>query len=693
MFSFLKKSNYYFKSKKSDDTQQGSVPFLSFSGLTRESTQRNSWTLRGTKISQSGSVMLEVIAVLALMGVMGAMLYRQIYQRNQELHNIQMASEIRTVKEAFSAYIQAERSNLIEDCPTPDLAAQPCTASGNAADYSNTLAGNSSRGIRSYLPDGWFTGSISLANAYHFSLWIQKQNDVTQKTVLYGVIVPTELTIPQTGWNFKRAARVALLVGADGGVYDQGGMTGNNINGALGTWELIVADQHEICSGRDCPRNTFVAVTGMDIFTPEYEAPQVSVNIPEEWRLALQQSHVWQQFSAGSPDGSSCYSIGHNVLNNHTGEVGQDTVDISCNPLFYVDSASATVVVNNDLDVKGSITTPGLNIAPDGRLVADRGNDNAGQFEHGTTAIGELAQNENYVLDPAYTSTMNDIRLASRGGVLLSDILPDYILKRQTAIAGNGNLDAPACPSGYTAALVVLPINHPEETVNLTNNGTDIAADSFPVNTNLASLEGSVEVTHPAGGDGTTNHNVTFSNTIAGKGMNEFPGTADLRNLQGTVPQTCVQITPNGAAADNDGLSEVRGNTINNAWSYTVGTINAANNCVANANARAIAQTYCVYAGAVFTTNASCGAAGGDWIGGRCIVNRTANTTHDRYRDQAPCLGAGLTWANNRCQNIYNLDNINNHIADENTKRATCRAAGFRWIPGANGNNGNCTDH
>ena len=34
---------------------------------------------------ERGSVMLEVIAVLALMGVMGAMLYRQIYQRNQEL--------------------------------------------------------------------------------------------------------------------------------------------------------------------------------------------------------------------------------------------------------------------------------------------------------------------------------------------------------------------------------------------------------------------------------------------------------------------------------------------------------------------------------------------------------------------------------------------------------------------------------
>ena len=66
--------------------------------------------------SESGSIMLEVVAVLALMGVMGAMLFRQVYQRNQELHNIQMASEIRTVKEAFSAYIHSNRASVSRGC-------------------------------------------------------------------------------------------------------------------------------------------------------------------------------------------------------------------------------------------------------------------------------------------------------------------------------------------------------------------------------------------------------------------------------------------------------------------------------------------------------------------------------------------------------------------------------------------------
>ena len=36
---------------------------------------------------------------------------------------------------------------------------------------------------------------------------------------------------------------------------------------------------------------------------------------------------------------------------------------------------------------------------------------------------------EYYEVNPAYTSIMNDIKLASRGGARLSDILSDYVIK------------------------------------------------------------------------------------------------------------------------------------------------------------------------------------------------------------------------------------------------------------------------
>ena len=67
------------------------------------------------------------------------------------------------------------------------------------------------------------------------------------------------------------------------------------------------------------------------------------------------------------------------------------------------------------------------------RLVSDikyPGNGFSDDFD-GYTAKGGDPSNgyDYYQVNPAYTSVMNDIKLASRGGARLSDILPDYVVK------------------------------------------------------------------------------------------------------------------------------------------------------------------------------------------------------------------------------------------------------------------------
>ena len=80
----------------------------------------------------------------------------------------------------------------------------------------------------------------------------------------------------------------------------------------------------------------------------------------------------------------------------------------------------------------------------------------------------KVSHNINYVLDPQYTSVMNDIKIMSRGGAKLSEILPNYILKEvktlrpgSTRISSLGELPwdknngwkvtipANYCPKGY----------------------------------------------------------------------------------------------------------------------------------------------------------------------------------------------------------------------------------------------------
>ena len=96
---------------------------------------------------------------------------------------------------------------------------------------------------------------------------------------------------------------------------------------------------------------------------------------------------------------------------------------------------------------------------------------------------------DHYMVDPAYTSVMHDIKLTSRGGARLSDILPDFINKgiyvvdnsysegctegpdnsqasgfnctgSTSAYASHylGNVPAPQCPPGYAKVITLSPV-------------------------------------------------------------------------------------------------------------------------------------------------------------------------------------------------------------------------------------------
>ena len=64
-----------------------------------------------------------------------------------------------------------------------------------------------------------------------------------------------------------------------------------------------------------------------------------------------------------------------------------------------------------------------------GYIRANRFVSNTGETVPGVPGIEGVQQYDQYMVNPAYTSVMHDIKLTTRGGARLSDILPDYILK------------------------------------------------------------------------------------------------------------------------------------------------------------------------------------------------------------------------------------------------------------------------
>ena len=468
-------------------------------------------------ISESGAIMLEVVAVLSLMGLMGAMLFRQMYVRNQELHNIQMASEIRVVKDAFAAWIQAESTRLGVICPVGD--GIDCA---RACDVSDDLI----REIKDFLPEGYFSDETGarrvedvLKENYKLKL-IGYRRGRTAPGILtyYGVVIPdpnnTLPTASEDGtWNFRRAARVAMLIGVDGGAYDPT-ITQNLIAGAVGTWNLPwdEASVDAACGGgisvkllEDSTIPTYVAITGTDVFQPEIDIPDLSLGLPENWDVAIHDATAYGKFTAGST--SRCYikaSPRTTAVNPATGfaELRSDTAihgagTNNCFPAFYVeehtgapgDPATGSVHVLNDLTVgrewdstNADFGKSGMRFDKDGMIVFEKAEVSDPQHP---------GQKVNYMLDPQFTSVMNDIKLMSRGGANLSDILPNYILRAredwsctvhtghqcqmkdeaivptvnkcwcESGLSG-GTLDPhdvtmPECPRGYTRAMVVIP--------------------------------------------------------------------------------------------------------------------------------------------------------------------------------------------------------------------------------------------
>jgi len=477
------------------------------------------YDLKTERKNESGTIMLEIIAVLALMGVMGAMLFRQINHRNQELHNIQMASEIRVIKEAFSSWIQANLAVLRRDCPLQDLSSdyvQECESynqreieTENRDDTASAMAIN----MQPYIPSGY----IDVAQQdYLYRLFAYVRGEGAWATpVYYGLVIPKKNVLPdegqeRTSWNFKRAARVAMLIGGDGGVYDQSITT--YLVGSVGSWELDISDL-----GLDLSVPVYGAITGLDVYQPEIEVADAGVSFPEAMDLQLKDLGAYGKFVVGG--NSDCYQIGHDKLTNQIiqadsihrpGESGYD----DCKAVLWIDTEAdgnvyTTKSIEAGYDVAKKSSAVSLTKSNDGGLVTvtdsmgrasivlDGQNDTtAGKAKTLTLSNGKILVNETtgkkvgvgsqtkeyqYQVAPADVSVMYDIRLGAFGGQKLSELLPKAVLKDIGYLTGNGYIAKPTCPSGYVQAVLIIPgtaENSADPSVEISNDLSFVRDDS-----------------------------------------------------------------------------------------------------------------------------------------------------------------------------------------------------------------------
>ena len=661
------------------------------------------------KLAERGALMVEMVAVVAVLGVMGTVLFRQMNQRNQELDNINMASEIRTVKEATMAYIQANRPSLEANCVLD-------------GDYGYMTLDNEE--IDYFMPDNWASNrdgdgkweGDGIINEYDIYLTCYEiDSELAPRKALYATIIPYDGALPE-GFTLRRASRVANLIGADGGVYTDGAL-----HGTMGAWEVPcpLNSVGDVCAGRK--DNFFVATTGVDIYIPEVEdAPDNAVVVPDS--IAFERLHSTDYFSVGDGNADCIGNMtpngefAHKAIDPDSG-VPSGTADeirnvgtADCEPLFWVgtrglnvgtdNSEARQVYVKNNLyvgrdnatnthavaietgddDTERSVTV--FSADGDERLMLDGTGKVVGRsaggkgyrldakngeivlFEEktvgekviqvptmrlkdGVMRTGEIVTytgddglevTDTYKVDPAYTSLMNDIRLTSRGGARLSDILPNYITKAITSRTfDNGEfkeVDKPTCPRGYVRAIMVTPVSWSQKVTR--------AALKF--------------TTSPDGGTVTID-DADVSDDLSG----------DSVKLTQHEP---VQITINNGGASWSVLADYSGTAATNADQISV-----------------VAQTYCVFDEDNFDGDNDTASVGmdrdglgqeegtteGQKIGPKdrnCSEDADCDNTEKCSKDNNICVPLGSCLADKPSEKLYCIDG--RYVCVECTEDAEC---------------------
>jgi len=152
---------------------------------------------------------------------------------------------------------------------------------------------------------------------------------------------------------------------------------------------------------------------------------------------------------------------------------------------FYIDPNGGTnlnaVNANSVTSTNAGFTNLGAVEANIGKVTADQVDTKTLTSDLIGTGIVIDNDDNNFWVDPSADSRVNDMFLASRGNVRLSELLPNYSLKDSTLVANTDIINKPNCGTIGTPQLMLIPraglISLRETTTDHGSNHTKTAAE------------------------------------------------------------------------------------------------------------------------------------------------------------------------------------------------------------------------
>ncbi len=192
-------------------------------------------------LSELGSLMIEAMAMLALISMVTPILYKKAAERTTELQDINAASQMRSLIKSLDDYVSDHYDDIIQgkkvsqNCPTASVDFNDMKATTGASTQKKTINIDH---FCEYLPYGFLDKDKKAQETKTFS----KNYKVVLKKVDGGsgrkrVITAFLATDPKEGDTFPklRAARIASMIGSNGGFINVNGDKASAM-GTQGIW-------------------------------------------------------------------------------------------------------------------------------------------------------------------------------------------------------------------------------------------------------------------------------------------------------------------------------------------------------------------------------------------------------------------------------------------------------------------------
>ena len=185
---------------------------------------------------EAGSLMVEALAMLALIALVTPILYKKAAERTTELQDINAASQMRVMIKAVDDYLRDNYQDIMRgEAPKNDCEGNKPDFKAFATDENATTQVDLQQ-LCDYLPYGFLDKDGNVQGSYSFGsyqLAVKKHSSKNAKSsaTLTGFIIADPKM--KEGIPLIRASRIAAMIGSNGG-YTQG----QKGNGVQGIWTI-----------------------------------------------------------------------------------------------------------------------------------------------------------------------------------------------------------------------------------------------------------------------------------------------------------------------------------------------------------------------------------------------------------------------------------------------------------------------